>query len=101
MADVRVTKDLWDGLTAAQREEIERGLKKIGALSADMKIVGDAGVDNFTTQNLPTADGPCQAACTATYGNATRFCSTLPHPGARAACYAAAMAVYAVCLRNC
>jgi hypothetical protein len=34
-------------------------------------------------------------------GAPTRVCSLLPHPAARAACYAAAMAAYAICLRNC
>lgn len=101
MSDIAVNKEQWDGLTAEQRAEIEKGLRDIGALSADMRIVGDSGVQNFTLQNMPMADGPCQAACTATYGQATRFCSMLPHPGARAACYAAAMGIYAVCLRNC
>ena len=101
MDEIRVNKEQWDGLTAAQREEIERGLKEIGALSADARIVGDDAVENFTLRNLPRGDGPCQAACTATYGQATRICSALPHPAARAVCYAAAMAAYAVCLRNC
>lgn len=101
MDTIRVNKQQWDALSASDKAEIERGLKEIGAIAEVAKIIGDPGVENFTLQNLPTADGPCQAACTATYGRATRICSALPHPGARAVCYAVAMAGYAVCLRNC
>ena len=99
--DIKVNKEAWTGITAEDRDKIQKILKDAGAMDASDRIVGDAGTEPFTTSNLVAADGPCQAACTAAYGRATRVCSLLPHPGARAVCYAAAMAAYAVCLRNC
>ena len=99
--DIKVNKDEWTGLNAEDREKIQQILKDAGAIDSGDRIVGDPAVESFTMGNLATADGPCQAACTAAYGRASRACSLLPHPGARAVCYAAAMAAYAVCLRNC
>jgi hypothetical protein len=99
--DVKVNKQEWLALSDQDRKRIEEIPREAGAIGRDDKVVGDPGITTFTESNLIAADGPCQAACTAAYGRATRVCSALPHPGARALCYAAAMAAYAVCLRNC
>jgi hypothetical protein len=99
--DIKVNKDEWLALSDADKRRIEEILKGAGAMAAGDKIIGDPKVTSSTLSNLPEGDGPCQAACTAAYGRATRVCSALPHPAARAVCYAAAMAAYAVCLKNC
>ena len=101
MAQIKVNQQAWDALSDQDKDAIHSELRDAGAIDDTDTIVGDPAVEAFTEANLTAADGPCQAACTAAYGRATRVCSVLPHPGARAVCYAAAMAAYAVCLRNC
>jgi hypothetical protein len=99
--DIKVNKQEWLSLSDEDRKRIEEILKEAGSIDSGDKIVGDPGVTSFTESNLTARDGPCQAACTAVYNQASRLCSALPYPPARAVCYAAAMTAYAVCLRNC
>jgi hypothetical protein len=99
--EILVKKDSWDALSNVDKEAIHKALREAGAIGDRDNIIGDPHTDLASVQNLVAADGPCQAACTAAYGRATRVCSLLPHPAARAVCYGAATAAYAVCLRNC
>jgi hypothetical protein len=101
MPNIEIEQDLWGGLSKADQDAIVEKLRSAGAIGETDTIVGSTSASTSRIANLTLADGPCQAACTAAYGRATQFCSVLPHPAARAACYAAAMAAYAVCLRNC
>ena len=101
MAQIKVNQRQWDALSDQDRDDIQKELKVAGAIDDNDIIVGDPAVESFAESNLTAADGPCQTACTAAYGRATRACSLIPHPAGRAVCYAAAMAAYAVCLRNC
>lgn len=101
MQKIEIEEDLWGGLSKADQDAIVEKLRGAGAIGESDVIVGSASASTSRIANMTLADGPCQAACTAAYGRATRVCSLLPHPAARAACYAAAMAAYAICLRNC
>lgn len=99
--EIVVPREHWDSLTEDQRQEVTTTLQASGALQRGDRIVAGDVELQFAPEAQIMADGPCQAACTAAYGRATRLCTLLPHPAAKAACYAGAMAVYAVCLRNC
>jgi hypothetical protein len=101
MQKIEIDRDLWGGLSKADQDAIVAKLREAGSIGEQDVIVGSASANTSQIANMRMADGPCQAACTAAYGRATQYCSLLPIPAARAACYAAAMAAYAVCLRSC
>jgi hypothetical protein len=107
MASIPVNRKQWESLSNDQQQEIVQGLKEVGALSDDDEIIGS---DDVPEQIIPDSDlireaasvsASCEAACNAAYAAAVARCNFLPHPAARAVCFSAAMAAYAICLRNC
>lgn len=68
-----------------------------------IEVTADILAENGDRAENPITcpDPGCVAMCSAAYNSACAYCSVLPHPAARAACYGAAMATYAACLRGC
>ena len=50
--ELKVNKEMWTGISDADRKKIQEILKQSGSIDAGDKIVGDASVVELAPQNL-------------------------------------------------
>ena len=97
MAEIPVNREEWESLSAQDQEEVQKALKEAGAITDKDTISPSDDAPRILTA---AGDPACVAACNAAYAAAVARCNLIPRP-ARAICFAAAMAAYVACLRNC
>jgi hypothetical protein len=98
MADIAVSANQWNEVSADERERIVQGLRQSGILGAEDKLVPSGDIK---AQGWNPIKDICKAACDVAAGTAIAWCTANTGGAATALCVAAAEAAREECKRHC
>ncbi len=105
MAEIKINKEQWEGLSVEERARIEGILLGAGSLEPGDTLVADPGAAKVPVQDGDSFDGNplkgiCKALCDAAYTVAVVKCKTLPPPWS-SICIAVATTLRDKCKKQC